>query len=129
MGEVLRAIARISGVATHFGDGIRFESEGTVHLTGPGAMRDGMADYANARLSAAAADTLYKEAGIAPHLTVNGATEEEQNHSWKENGSQPENGPPTSGPVGMKVSTPRATTATSPSYSSIQPLSSNRAGH
>ncbi|MBV4498938.1 toxin [Pseudomonas sp. SWRI12] len=93
MGEVLRAIARISGVATHFGDGIRFESEGTVHLTGPGAMRDGMADYANARLSAAAADTLYKEAGIAPHLTVNGATEEEQNHSWKENGSQPEKWP------------------------------------
>lgn len=90
MGEVLRAIARISGVATHFGDGIRFESEGTVHLTGPGAMRDGMADYANAHLSAAAAKTLREEAGIAPHLTVNGATEEEQDHSWKEHGSQPE---------------------------------------
>lgn len=90
MGEVLRAIARISGVATHFGDGIRFESEGTVHLTGPGAMRDGMADYANTHLSKAVASTLHKEAGIAPHLTVNGATEEEQDHSWKENGNQPE---------------------------------------
>ncbi|WP_413793864.1 MULTISPECIES: TcdA/TcdB pore-forming domain-containing protein [unclassified Pseudomonas] len=90
MGEVLRAIARISGVATHFGDGIRFESEGTVHLTGPGAMRDGMADYANAYLSADVASTVYKEAGIAPHLTVNGATEEEQDHSWKEHGNQPE---------------------------------------
>lgn len=90
MGEVLRAIARISAVATHFGDGIRFESEGTVHLTGPGAMRDGMADYANAHLSTAVAKTLREEAGIAPHLTVNSATEEEQDHSWKENGNQPE---------------------------------------
>jgi insecticidal toxin len=90
MGEVLRAIARISGVATHFGDGIRFESEGTVHLTGPGAMRDGMADYANAHLSAAVAKTLHEEAGVAPYLTVNGATEEEQDHSWKENGNDPE---------------------------------------
>lgn len=90
MGEVLRAIARISAVATHFGDGIRFESEGTVHLTGPGAMRDGMADYANTHLSAEVASTLHTEAGIAPHLTVNGATEEEQDHSWKENGNQPE---------------------------------------
>lgn len=90
MGEVLRVIARISAVATHFGDGIRFESEGTVHLTGPGAMRDGMADYANKHVSVEVASTLHKEAVIAPHLTVNGATEEEQDHSWKENGNQPE---------------------------------------
>ncbi|WP_260958804.1 TcdA/TcdB catalytic glycosyltransferase domain-containing protein [Pseudomonas citri] len=90
MEEVPGAIALVSAVATHFGDGIRFESEGTIYLTGPGAMRDGMADYAKAHLSAAIAQTLRKEAAIAPHRTVNGATEEEQDHSWKENESNPD---------------------------------------
>ena len=90
MEEVPRAIALVSAIATHFGDGIRFESEGTIYLTGPGAMRDGMADYAKAHLSAAIAETLRKEAAIAPHRTVNGATEEEQDHSWKENESNPD---------------------------------------
>lgn len=85
MEDVPRAIALISAIATHFGDGIRFDSEGTIYLTGPGAMRDGMVDYAKAHLSAAIAESLRKEAAIAPNWTVNGATEEEQDHSWKEN--------------------------------------------
>ncbi|WP_223523385.1 TcdA/TcdB catalytic glycosyltransferase domain-containing protein [Pseudomonas sp. BF-RE-24] len=85
MEDVPRAIALITAIATHFGDGIRFESEGTIYLTGPGAMRDGMVDYAKAHLSAAIAESLSKEAAIAPNGTVNGATEEEQDHSWKEN--------------------------------------------
>ncbi|WP_339478500.1 TcdA/TcdB catalytic glycosyltransferase domain-containing protein [Pseudomonas sp. RL_5y_Pfl2_73] len=85
MEDVPRAIALISAIATHFGDGIRFDSEGTIYLTGPGAMRDGMVDYAKAHLSAVIAESLRKEAPIAPNGTVNGATEEEQDHSWKEN--------------------------------------------
>nr|BFE91782.1 hypothetical protein GCM10020185_23180 [Pseudomonas brassicacearum subsp. brassicacearum] len=84
MEDVPRAIALITAIATHFGDGIRFESEGTIYLTGPGAMRDGMVDYAKAHLGAAIAESLSKEAAIAPNGTVNGATEEEQDHSWKE---------------------------------------------
>ncbi|EJL03988.1 putative toxin protein [Pseudomonas fluorescens Q2-87] len=90
MEQVPAAIALVTAVATHFGDGIRLESEGTIHLTGPGAMRDGMVDYAKAHLSAEAAATLRKEAAIAPNRTVNGATEEEQDHSWKANGNDAE---------------------------------------
>lgn len=78
-----------SAAASYFSDGIRLQSEGTIYLTGPGAMRDGMADYAKAHLTPSVAETVREEAAIARYASVNRATEEELDHSWKDNATDP----------------------------------------
>jgi len=88
--DAIFAAVLTDAIATYFRDGIHLESEGTIYLTGPGAMKDGMADYAKAHLVPSVAEKLLTEAAIVPHSTVNGATEEELDHSWKVNGSDPE---------------------------------------
>ncbi|CAI8932701.1 insecticidal toxin [Pseudomonas sp. IT-347P] len=74
---------------TYFSDGIRRQSEGTIYLTGPGALRDAMGDYAKAHLTPEHADRIFTEAAIARYASVNRATEEELDHSWKDNGTDP----------------------------------------
>ncbi|HWH90046.1 MAG TPA: TcdA/TcdB catalytic glycosyltransferase domain-containing protein [Pseudomonas sp.] len=78
-----------SAAAGHFSDGIRLQSEWTIYLTGPGAMRDGMADYERAHLTPLDAQTVRRDAAIAALPTINRNTEEEQDHSWKDNETDP----------------------------------------
>ncbi|WLH36292.1 TcdA/TcdB pore-forming domain-containing protein [Pseudomonas sp. FP2196] len=78
-----------SAAASYFSDGIRPQSEGTIYLTGPGAIRDGMADYAKAHLTPGQAEMIRAEASIARYASVNRATEEELDHSWKDNANDP----------------------------------------
>lgn len=73
--------------ATYYSDGIRPQSEVTIYLTGPGAMREGMADYQQAHFTPRLAERWRTEAAIPAVGSVNLATEEEQDHSWKENES------------------------------------------
>ncbi|MDU9026735.1 TcdA/TcdB pore-forming domain-containing protein [Pseudomonas mediterranea] len=73
--------------ATYYSDGIRPQSEVTIYLTGPGAMREGMADYQKAHFTPRMAERWRTEAAIPAVGSVNLATEEEQDHSWKENES------------------------------------------
>lgn len=72
-------------IAEYFSDGILPEREGTIHLTGPGGMRLGMEDYEQKNLTPRAAEASNAELGIKPLGTVNRSTEEEQDHSWREN--------------------------------------------
>lgn len=85
MEEEITAAFLASAVASYFRDGIRLQSEGTIYLTGPGALRDGMTDYAKAHLTPSVAEAVREEAAIATHTTVNRDTEEELDHSWKDN--------------------------------------------
>ena len=78
-----------SAAAGHFSDGIRLQSEWTIYLTGPGAMRDGMSDYARAHLTPTDAQTVRQDAAIEAQPTINRNTEEEQDHSWKDNETDP----------------------------------------
>ncbi|MBT2339263.1 MULTISPECIES: TcdA/TcdB pore-forming domain-containing protein [Pseudomonas] len=73
--------------ATYYSDGIRPQSEGTIYLTGPAAMRSGMADYERAHFTPRTALEWQKDTRIEAVATVNRATEEELDHSWKENES------------------------------------------
>jgi insecticidal toxin len=80
------AASYLAGAAAgYFADGIRPQSEWTIYLTGPGAMRDGLADYERQHFTPADAESLRKEVTIAPLWTVNRQTEEELDHSWKDN--------------------------------------------
>ncbi|WP_080932005.1 TcdA/TcdB pore-forming domain-containing protein [Pseudomonas fluorescens] len=71
----------------YYSDGIRPQSEVTIYLTGPAAMRDALADYAKMHFTPSAAGAWRKDVAIDPAATVNRATEEELDHSWKENES------------------------------------------
>ncbi|MHC8346146.1 TcdA/TcdB pore-forming domain-containing protein [Pseudomonas sp. RT6P73] len=82
-GEYLLALA----AASYYSDGIRPQSEVTIYLTGPAAMRDALADYAKAHFTPRAAGAWRKDVAIDPIATVNRSTEEELDHSWKENES------------------------------------------
>ncbi|MCE0463139.1 TcdA/TcdB pore-forming domain-containing protein [Pseudomonas uvaldensis] len=77
----------VQAAATYYSDGIRPQSEVTIYLTGPGAMREGMADYQRANFTPRSAENWRAEIAIPAVATVNRATEEEQDHSWKENES------------------------------------------
>ncbi|WP_025111771.1 TcdA/TcdB pore-forming domain-containing protein [Pseudomonas sp. H1h] len=79
-----------SAAAGYFSDGIRLQSEWTIYLTGPGAMRSGMADYDRQHFTAAGAQAAREQLGIAPLAMINRATEEEQDHSWKDNETDPQ---------------------------------------
>ncbi|WP_347276967.1 TcdA/TcdB pore-forming domain-containing protein [Pseudomonas sp. A34-9] len=87
--EEILAGSLAGAAASYFSDGIRRQSEGTIYLTGPSAMRDGMRDYAKAHLTPAHAERVRAEAAIARYASVNRATEEELDHSWKDNGNDP----------------------------------------
>ncbi|MDB6445090.1 TcdA/TcdB pore-forming domain-containing protein [Pseudomonas sp. 21TX0197] len=73
--------------ATYYSDGIRPQSEVTIYLTGPGAMRAAMLDYQKANFTPRSAEGWSSELAIPAVATVNRATEEELDHSWKENES------------------------------------------
>ncbi|MFJ4194070.1 TcdA/TcdB pore-forming domain-containing protein [Pseudomonas sp. NPDC089534] len=73
--------------AGYFRDGIRPQSEGTIYLTGPAAMRDGMRNYQKRHFTPQGAAALVDDLVIVPLATVNRMTEEEQDHSWKDNGT------------------------------------------
>jgi insecticidal toxin len=71
--------------ARYFSDGIRPQSESTVYLSGPRAVRDGMDDFGRIHLTEHDGQILRDDASIAPRVSVNRVTEEELDHSWKEN--------------------------------------------
>ncbi|MGX9382570.1 TcdA/TcdB pore-forming domain-containing protein [Pseudomonas sp. JQ36] len=85
MTEDLAANFLMLAIAGYFSDGIRPQSEGTIYLTGPAAMRDGMADYERHNFVPREAEALRVEAAIEPLWMVNDKTEEELDHSWKDN--------------------------------------------
>jgi insecticidal toxin len=72
---------------SYYSDGIRPQSEVTIYLTGPAALRDALADYAKMHFTPRAAGVWRKDVAIDPAATVNRDTEEELDHSWKENES------------------------------------------
>ncbi|KOY04416.1 TcdA/TcdB pore-forming domain-containing protein [Pseudomonas nunensis] len=72
------------GAAQYYSDGIYPDSQLTVHLTGPDAMLAGIGDYEKRNLTPRAAEELRVLVAIKGHSTVNRQTEEEQDHSWKE---------------------------------------------
>ncbi|RON81834.1 TcdA/TcdB pore-forming domain-containing protein [Pseudomonas fluorescens] len=90
MTEDVAANFLMLAIAGYFSDGIRPQSEGTIYLTGPAAMRDGMADYERHNFVPREEETLRVEAAIDPLWMVNDKTEEEQDHSWKDNASDAE---------------------------------------
>ncbi|MGD8217502.1 TcdA/TcdB pore-forming domain-containing protein [Pseudomonas thivervalensis] len=77
----------VEAAATYYSDGIRPQSEVTIYLTGPSAMREGMMAYQRAHFTPGTAEKWQAAAAIPPFATVNRATEEELDHSWKENES------------------------------------------
>jgi insecticidal toxin len=77
----------VEAAATYYSDGIRPQSEVTIYLTGPAAMRDAMATYVSRHFTVRAAEAWRADVALAAKGTVNLATEEELNHSWKENAS------------------------------------------
>ncbi|TWC23993.1 insecticidal toxin [Pseudomonas sp. SJZ085] len=77
----------IQAAATYYSDGVRPQSEVTIYLTGPGAMLEGMAAYLKTHFTPRTAERWRAEAAIPAVGSVNLATEEEQDHSWKENES------------------------------------------
>ncbi|MFJ2281566.1 TcdA/TcdB pore-forming domain-containing protein [Pseudomonas sp. NPDC087803] len=87
MSEDVAASYLSLAAAGYYSDGIRAQSEWTIYLTGPAAMRDGMADYQRHNFIPREEEHLRLEAAIAPLGVVNDKTEEEQDHSWKDNAS------------------------------------------
>ncbi len=77
----------VDAVAGYYSDGIRPQIEMTIYLTGPAAVRDGLADYEKMHFTPRGAEASRAEVLIPAIATVNRATEEEQDHSWKENES------------------------------------------
>ncbi len=75
----------VEAAATYYSDGIRPQSEVTIYLTGPAAMRDALATYAGRHFTVRAAEAWRADVAIAAKSTVNRVTEEELDHSWKEN--------------------------------------------
>ncbi|EJM18357.1 hypothetical protein PMI21_02204 [Pseudomonas sp. GM18] len=74
-----------SAASSYYSDGIRPQSDATIYLTGPGAMREGIASYARTHFTPRAFETWRADVAIVAKATVNRATEEELDHSWKEN--------------------------------------------
>ncbi|WP_085707817.1 TcdA/TcdB pore-forming domain-containing protein [Pseudomonas sp. B2(2017)] len=87
MEEEIFAGLLADAAAGYFRDGIRPQSEGTIYLTGPAAMRDGMRNYQKRHFTPQGAAALGNDLVIVPSATVNRMTEEEQDHSWKDNGT------------------------------------------
>lgn len=83
--ESLFAAYLANAVAGYHNEGIRPGSEGTIYLTGPVGIKDGTSDFEKAFLTPESAQASRREMAIAPLQTVNQLTEEELDHSWKEN--------------------------------------------
>ncbi|MGF6460241.1 TcdA/TcdB pore-forming domain-containing protein [Pseudomonas frederiksbergensis] len=79
----------VRAAASYYSDGIRPRSEGTIHLTGPAAMRAAMSEYERENFTPRTAEVWQADAAISVD-TVNRATEEELDHSWKENAKDTE---------------------------------------
>lgn len=83
-----RASNLCRGVADYFSDGIRPQAQGSIFLTGPGAVRAGLMDYESKLLTPGGA-VEFRDA-VRLHTGFNNATEEETDHSWKENAENTE---------------------------------------
>lgn len=83
--EELALTFLMEAAAIYYSDGIRPQSEVTIYLTGPAAMRDALADYAKIHFTPRAAGAWREDVAIVAAAMVNRATEEELDHSWKEN--------------------------------------------
>jgi insecticidal toxin len=81
----------VEAAASYYSDGIRPQSEVTIYLTGPAAMREGMMNYERTQFTPRTAEKSQAEVAIPAIATVNRETEEEMDHSWKENESNTEN--------------------------------------
>jgi insecticidal toxin len=90
MEEEINAGYLAAATAGYFSDGIRMQSEYTIHLTGPAVMRAGMADYERQHLTPDGAEMAREDLPIAQLEMVNRATEEELDHSWKDNATDPQ---------------------------------------
>lgn len=71
------------GIAEYFSDGIRPKTRGTIHLTGPGALRAGLEEYDHKAFTPDVAEIVRKSVRLKTGF--NNATEEEADHSWAEN--------------------------------------------
>ncbi|MDI2142860.1 MULTISPECIES: TcdA/TcdB pore-forming domain-containing protein [unclassified Pseudomonas] len=83
--EAIFASYLANAAAGYHNEGIRPKNEGTIYLTGPVAIKDGAGDFEKAFLTPEGAQASRREMAIAPLQTVNQLTEEELDHSWKEN--------------------------------------------
>jgi insecticidal toxin len=83
--ESIFAAYLADAAANYYNDGIRPQGEGTIYLTGPVGIKDGTSDFEKARLTSRGAEASRAEMAIDPLTTVNRTTEEEQDHSWKDN--------------------------------------------
>jgi insecticidal toxin len=72
----------MKGVVGYFGDGLLPDGDSTIYLTGPAAVRHGMADALQMPYTVGLVEQWNAEAILAD--SVNRFTEEEQDHSWKE---------------------------------------------
>lgn len=73
---------RAKDLVGYFGEGVVPNADGTIHFTGPGVMRSGMSIYEKAHFTPRVAATLQEQAKVLEGF--NYFTEEEQDHSWKE---------------------------------------------
>ncbi|WP_192552797.1 TcdA/TcdB pore-forming domain-containing protein [Pseudomonas sp. IzPS59] len=83
--ESIFAAFLADAAANYHNDGIRPQGEGTIYLTGPVGIKDGTSDFEKALLTSRGAEASRAEMAIDPLTTVNYSTEEEQDHSWKDN--------------------------------------------
>src|SRR3546814_19333957 len=73
----------VEAAATYYSDGIRPQSEMTIYLTGPAAMREGMTDYHRDHFTPRPAEPWRAAAVIAAVGTVNGDTDTVRDHPCK----------------------------------------------
>ncbi|WP_192559664.1 TcdA/TcdB pore-forming domain-containing protein [Pseudomonas allokribbensis] len=83
--EAIFASYLANAAAGYHNEGIRPKNEGTIYLTGPVAIKDGTGDFEKAFLTPEGARASRREMAIESLQTVNQLTEEELDHSWKEN--------------------------------------------
>ncbi|WP_434675814.1 TcdA/TcdB pore-forming domain-containing protein [Pseudomonas sp. D3-10] len=81
--EDRRAMRLRVAIMDYFSDGLRPQAEGSIFLTGPGAVRAGLMEYGSRFLTPQGAEALRKSVRL--NTGFNNMTEEEQDHSWKEN--------------------------------------------
>ncbi|WP_448722872.1 TcdA/TcdB pore-forming domain-containing protein [Pseudomonas farris] len=81
--EDFQATDLCRGISDYFSDGIRPQAQGSIFLTGPGAVRAGLLDFESKHLTPWGADA-FRDA-VRLRTGFNSATEEDRDHSWKEN--------------------------------------------
>lgn len=70
-------------MSDYFSDGIRPQARGTIHLTGPGALRAGLEEYNDKAFTPDVVGAVRESVRL--YTGFNNATEEEADHSWLEN--------------------------------------------